>query len=111
MFKAFENSAGSSEMQHKTVLCHATAACPHLQGFMSWFALQFAQLAKKIAELEAAEAQRCLQLQPILGGTYLSQPRPPLMQQGIMTADGVRRCRLGLHLLVRRHYLNNALCT
>ncbi|KAL0032283.1 hypothetical protein WJX79_002357 [Trebouxia sp. C0005] len=41
---------------------------------------EFAQLAKKIAELEAAEAQRNAQLQPLIAGNHDSQGWAPLTQ-------------------------------
>jgi hypothetical protein len=43
-------------------------------------ALQFTQLAKKIAELEAAEAQRNAQLQPLIAGNHDSRGWAPLTQ-------------------------------
>ena len=36
--------------------------------------MQFAQLEKKISELEAAEAHRALQLQPLIQGQLASHP-------------------------------------
>ena len=43
-------------------------------------ALQFTQLAKQIAELEAAEAQRSAQLQPLIAGSHDSRGWAPLTQ-------------------------------
>ena len=43
-------------------------------------ALQFTELAKKIAELEAAEAQHNAQLQPLIAGNHDSQGWAPFTQ-------------------------------
>ncbi len=43
-------------------------------------ALQFTELAKKIAELEAAEAQHNAQLQPLIAGSHDSRGWAPLTQ-------------------------------
>jgi len=55
-------------------------------------ALQFAQLAKKIAELEAANAQ----LQPLIAGNHDSRGWAPLTQPEGNDTIGSCQCSCGL---------------
>ena len=50
--------------------------------------MQFAELAKKIAELEAGEAQRSAQLQPLMARQPVPQAWPHLTSPGDKTAAG-----------------------
>lgn len=50
--------------------------------------LQFAELAQKIAELEAGEAQRSAQLQPLMARQPVPQAWPQLTSPGDKTAAG-----------------------
>jgi len=59
-------------------------------------ALQFAQLAKKIAELEAAEAQRNAQLQPLIVGNHDPSGWAPFTQPEGNDTIGSCQCSCGL---------------
>ncbi len=58
-------------------------------------ALQFAQLAKKIAELEAAEAQRNAQLQPLIVGNHDPSGWAPFTQPEGNDTIGSCQCSCG----------------
>ena len=51
-------------------------------------ALQFAQLAEKITQLESAEAQRSLQLQPLIQGQAAEHVKPTIVAHPVAATHG-----------------------
>ncbi len=71
-------------------LFECCCAYPCIEQLLVNAALQFTQLAKKIAELETAEAQRNAQLQPLIAGNHDSRGWGPLtLPEGNGTLDCV----------------------